>query len=121
MSEIPQFVVRFKGRISWEGRANGLPDEIYSFLIFPTGYDRGVMDKAINEQSTSFARNQGMVAQRDQGQIIDMRQMPGDQMFVPMQWIVSITVDAFQLGEELSMPDEKGVERKADGNEPLTN
>jgi hypothetical protein len=42
-------------------------------------------------------------------------------MFVPMRWIVYMDVDVFNLGEELSMPDENGVERMSDGKEPLAN
>jgi hypothetical protein len=31
---MPQYVIRFNGRISWEGQANGITYVIYAFLLF---------------------------------------------------------------------------------------
>jgi hypothetical protein len=75
--------------------------------------------KAINAQTAAFVSAQAMSVQRDQGQIIDLNQMPQDRMLVPMNWIVCIDVSVFPLGGEISKPDEEGVERLANGEEPV--
>ncbi len=111
-------VIRFTGKISWEGQSNGLPPEIYAFLIF-TEYDQKIFNNAIEAQVGAFSHFQGMAVQQDQGQIIDLRQMPQDHMWIPMKWIVSITSSVHNMVGELSMPDAQGVERLNDGSEPV--
>jgi len=113
-----QHVIRFNGRISWEGQANGLPETIYAFLIFD-GDDSKKMNELIESQSLAFVRSQCMIVQRDQGKVIDLRQTPQDRMLVPMHWIVNIAVDINPMVGELSQADETGVERFKDGTEPV--
>lgn len=114
------YIVRFNAKISWEGRINGLPETIYAYLMFDQ-YDEKICNQVMENELAKFIHSRGMAAQKDQGQVIDLRQFPQDRMFVPMQWIVHITVDAFNLGADLSLPDEAGVERLPDGNEPPKN
>lgn len=112
-----QYVIRFTGKISWEGQSNGLPPEIYAFLIFE-GNDNAAINRLIESQFDAFVRIQGMAVQKEQGKIIDIRQTPADRMFVPMRWIVHINIGIHRLVGELSQPDEQKVERLADGSEP---
>jgi hypothetical protein len=112
-----QHVIKFTGKISWDGRANGLPEEIYAFVIFD-GDDSKQINNIIEAQGTAFVRSQAMYVQRDQGQVIDIRQIPQDRILVPMCWIVSIAVTVTPLVGELSLGDEDGVERLKDGSEP---
>jgi hypothetical protein len=90
---------------------------IYAFIMMK-GYDRDVFNAAIEAQCGAFLRSQSMIAQKDQGSIIDVNQMPAERMMVPMHWIVKITVDVFPMVGELTMPDENGVERLVNGEEP---
>jgi hypothetical protein len=112
------YVIRFTGKISWEGQANGLPPEIYAFLIF-TEYEQEKFNAAIENQCGQFIYHRGMAVQRDQGALIDLRQMPQDRMWVPMDWIVSITPSVHNLTGELPIADHEGVERLEDGTEPI--
>lgn len=113
-----QIIIRFVGKISWEGRSNGLPEKIYAFLIFPGAAERQFVINEIEKQSQAFAIGGGMSVQKDQGQIIDMRALPEDRIFVPMHWIAFIGVERHSLTNELSWADEHGVERFANGEEP---
>ncbi len=112
------YIIRFTGKISWEGQSNGLPKEIYAFLIFD-GYDRELFNKTIENQVGQFTRIQAMVVQKDQGQVIDLRQLPQERMLVPFKWIVSIYAEVHNLTGELPEADHEGVERLKDGSEPL--
>lgn len=118
MESVPQYVIRFTGKVSWDGQANGLPPEIYGFIIFE-GDDSKAINALIEIQASIFIRNQCMLVQRDQGKIIDMNQTPADRMLVPMRWIVSITVGIHLMTGELPQRDEEGVERLKDGTEPV--
>lgn len=111
-------VIRFTGKISWEGQSNGLPEKVYAFLFFQA-YERQLFVNQINEQMEMFTHEGGMQCQTVQGEIIDLDQMPQDRMFVPMQWIVNIKPEVIHLSQELSLPDEDGVERLSDGSEPI--
>jgi hypothetical protein len=112
------YVLRFTGNISWEGQSNGLPPKLYAFLIFE-GYQREMFNDAMEKQLRAFIAAQGMAAQREQGKVIDVRQVPQDRIFVPMRWIVSLEVDVVNMTGELSNPDGEGVERLNDGSEPV--
>jgi hypothetical protein len=112
-----QHVIRFNGRISWEGRASGLPETIYAFLIYD-GDDRDGINRLIETQVSNFLKAQAMMVQKDQGQIIDLRKIPQDRMVVPMRWIAFMDVNVMPLTGELSQADEDGVERFKDGSEP---
>ena len=109
--------IRFVGKISWEGQANGLPENIYAFLFYQD-YNRETFGTAIDQQMHQFTMEQGMHCQRVQGDLIDMTQMPQDRQFVPMQWIVSIRPEVINFSHELPLADEQGVERLSDGSEP---
>lgn len=113
-----QYVLRFTGKISWEGRKNGLPSKICAFLFFE-GDDRNAIVNLIGQQLKLFVTEQGMAVQRDQGEVIDIRQVPAERMFVPMRWIVCITVDLNRLVGEASLPNQEGVELLSDGSEPV--
>jgi hypothetical protein len=111
-------LIKITGKISWDGQANGLPPEIFAFLLF-TEYDKKLFNDTIEGQVGQFIKYQGMAVQQDQGQIIDIREMPQDRMWVPMKWIVKIIPTIHQLTGELPEADEHGVERLVDGSEPV--
>ena len=115
-----QYVIRFNGKVSWEGQSNGLPPTLYAFVIYE-GDSTEDMVKIIEAQVGGFLRMQAFACQKDQGQVIDMRQTPAERMLVPFKWIVNITTDIYKLGAELAIADEQGVERMSDGSEPKVN
>jgi hypothetical protein len=115
-----QSIIRFTGRISWDGQMNGLPSQIYSYIILD-GDNTEEINKVIEAQATAFVRSQVMVTQREQGKIIDVRQTPSDRKLVPMRWIVEIYAEVIPLTGELSFSDDEGVERLKDGSEPIKN
>jgi hypothetical protein len=91
---------------------------IYAYLIFD-GNDSAAINQLIETQAGYFLRAQTMAVQKNQGAIIDVRQVPQDRMLVPMRWIVNITADVFPLVGELSETNEQGVEVLKDGTEPI--
>lgn len=115
----PQYVIKITGDISWEGQANGLPKSIYAFLIYE-GDDASDISSLIENQMGAYLRAQTMFVQRDQGQVIDLRETPQDRMCVPFRWIVKFHAKVDKLSGELSIADENGVERLKDGKKPLT-
>ncbi len=112
-----QMVIRFNGHITWAGRANGLPDTIYAFLIVQD-VELGMVNKLIEEQQGAFIRSQAMYVQREQGKIIDLRFHAHERMLVPFHNIALMTVDLINMDGTVSEPDENGVERLPDGSEP---
>ena len=115
-----QHVLTITAKISWEGQANGLPPEVYAFVIY-TGEDPSIINAILENEISTFARYQMMFAQRDQGQIIDLHKTPQDRIAIPFRWIVNFSATVGKLGAELSEPDEEGVERLSNGNQPLLN
>ena len=113
----PQYVIRFIGKVSWEGQTNGLPPEIYAYIIFE-GDEKKDIDAVIEQQAAAFVRMQAMAVQKEQGKVIDIRQTPADRMLVPFRWIVMLSSDIHHMIGELSAPDEAGIERLSDGSEP---
>lgn len=111
-------IIRFNGHITWAGRADGLPKVIYAFLITENA-NEPFITKLIEDQTRAFVASQVMYAQRDQGQILDLRLTPKDRMLVPFHQISCIDVDVIPMTGELSMPDEKGIERLENGEEPV--
>jgi hypothetical protein len=97
---------------------NGLPEVIYAFLMMK-GYDHEMFNTAIEAQCGAFLRSQCMIVQKDQGKLIDIKQMPAERMMVPMRWIAFIDVDVFPMTGEFPMADEKGTERLENGEEPV--
>jgi hypothetical protein len=121
---VNQYALKFTGKISWEGQANGLPPEIYAFIIlegFGGAQEKAFIDQTIEQQAAAFHRTQTMVVQRDQGRMLDMRVTPADRIIVPFKWIVSISASIHKLGAELTEPDGEGVERLKDHTTPLLN
>ena len=112
-----QYVPRFIGKVSWEGRANGLSPEIYGYIIYE-GDNTAQINEILEAQSASFIHMQAMAVQKDQGKIIDIRQTPSDRMLVPFRWLVSMSCDIHKMVGELSNPDENGIERLSNGDEP---
>jgi hypothetical protein len=113
-----QHLIKLTAVISWEGRANGLPEEIFAFVIY-NGDDAATINKLIEDQMSAFIRSQMMFAQRDQGAIIDVRISPQDRIAVPFRWIVKFYATVTKLTGELSQADEEEVERLEDGSEPV--
>lgn len=113
-----QYVIKITGQISWEGRENGLPEEIYAFIIYE-GDDSAQINKQIEDQMAAFIRTQMMFVQRDQGAVIDIRMTPQDRIAVPFRWIVKFYASVEKLVGELSAPDEEGIERFQDGTIPV--
>lgn len=112
-----QHVIRFNADVSWEGQSNGLPKTLHAFVIFE-GDDSAAINDIVERQSGAFLKVGAFFCQKDQGSIIDMRQVPQERMLIPMQWITRLTVDVTAMVGELSMPDKDGVERLANGEEP---
>lgn len=115
-----QHVIKITGKISWEGRMNGLPEEISAYIIY-TGDDPAMINTIIENEIGTFARYQMMFAQRDQGQIIDLKQTPQDRIGVPFRWVVNFYVTVTKLIGELSEADDTGVEVLTDGTKPKLN
>ena len=111
------YIIDFVAKTSWEGRINGLPNELHAYLLFD-GYNRKAFDDAIEAQTAVFLKVNAFFCQSDQGQVIDLRQMPQDRMLVPIRWIVDMKVRVINVVGEISQADEQGVERLADGSEP---
>lgn len=119
-----QYALKFTGQISWEGQTNGLPSEIYAYVIVEGeggAQEKAFIDSIIEQQGAAFIKAQAMVVQRNQGEMIDFRQTPADRLLVPFKWIVSIRSSIHRLGEELSGPDDEGIERFKSGQIPLKN
>jgi hypothetical protein len=118
-----QHAIQFTGKVSWEGQMNGLPPEIHAYVLFDGDgeNDAVIANKIIEDQAGQFIRARGMFVQRDQGQIIDLRQAPQDRMYIPFRWLVYMTPSIHKLNGELSLPDSEGVERLKDGSEPRKN
>lgn len=115
-----QQVIKFIGKISLEGQANGLPPEIYGFLTLQDADNAGVSD-AVSKQFGFYRGMGGMVVEKDQGAAIDMQISWLSRMYVPFEWIVSVTLSVHNLTLDISLPDEKGVERLTDGTEAVKN
>lgn len=113
-----EHVIRFNGHINWAGRASGLPEVIYAFLIV-TDANEAFINKLIEDQTASFIRSQAMYVQREQGKPIDLRIKAQDRLLVPFHNIAYINVDVTALTGELSSADEHGVERLENGEEPI--
>ncbi len=116
-----QYALKFTGRISWEGQANGLPSEIHAYIILESeggAQEKAFIDQTIENQTMAFVRMQAMAVQRNQGDMIDLRQTPADRILVPFKWIVDISASIHKLGAEASDPDADGVERLNDGSTP---
>lgn len=118
-----QYAIQFIGKVSWEGQSNGLPPEISAYLVVESeggAAEKPFITDVIEKQVTAFFKWGAMFVQRDQGQIVDLRQTPQDRIAVPLRWIVSLSVKLHALGAELPNADENGVERLKDGSKALT-
>lgn len=113
-----QTLIRFNGHITWEGRTNGLPEVIYAFVILDEATPEFIV-QMIEQQMNWFTSRQLMFVQREQGEVIDIRTAIAQRMAVPFHTIAFIDVDVMPLTGELSNPDESGVERLSNGEEPV--
>jgi hypothetical protein len=113
-------VIKFVGKISLAGRANGLPDEIYGFVTIQDG-DNAAISNVIAAQFGRYREMGGMVVEKNQGSLVNREITWLGHMFVSFEWIVRITVELANLTQEISLPDEKGVERLVDGTELVKN
>jgi hypothetical protein len=115
-----QHVIKITAHISWEGRANGLPEEVSAYVIY-TGENPADVNAIIEAEISTFARYQMMFVQRDQGQVIDIRLTPQDRIGIPFHWIVNFSITVSKLGAELSEANEEGLEVFQDGSKPRVN
>jgi hypothetical protein len=115
-----QQIVKFIGKISFEGQMNDLPPEIYGFVTMQDA-DNKLMSDVIAGQFGRYREMGGMVVEKDQGAFVNREITWLGHMFVPFEWIVRITVALVNLSQEISLPDEKGVERLVDGTELVKN
>jgi hypothetical protein len=106
--------------ISWEGQSNDIPEELHSYIIYD-GDETDAINNIIEGELHRFAKYQMFFAQRDQGQIVDLKQTPQDRIAVPLHWVVCLRAETRKLGAELSETGEDGKERFADGSTPLLN
>lgn len=113
-----QQLIRFIARTSWEGQRNGLPEFLYSYMIFDQ-YDRAIFDKVIEQNFQNFGLTQLFPTDADTDRIIDIREVPAGRRSIPLKWIVEITVSIHALGAEMSQADENGKELMSDGSEPV--
>jgi len=113
-------IIRFIGKISWEGQANGLPPEIYGFITLQDA-DNAAVNNAVAAQFGVYRAMGGMVVEKNQGALIDMQVNWLSRMYVPFDWIVSVQVAFTNLSQEISQPDEEGVERLTDGTKLVKN
>ena len=113
----PQYVIRLNAKISWEGRENGLPEYLYAYIMYD-GDQAAAINDIIEKQAGAFIRMQAFACQKDQGSVIDLAQCPAERRLVPFKWIVDITSDVHKMVGGLPHPDEFGVERLTNGEEP---
>jgi hypothetical protein len=113
---VPQIrLLRFTGKISFEGRNNGLPDEIYRFEAYDASSPPSAVIQII-EKNLAIMRNVGgMIVQKDQGSMVDPRTTIADNILVPWHWIVEVSTDVVVLSNDMPLPDDDGVERLPSG------
>jgi hypothetical protein len=111
-----QYLIRFNGHISWEGRSNGLPETIYSSVVYD-GEVNGMLE-AVAQQSKRACGMGGMMVEKEPGKLTEVGKISTNVMFVPMHWIVSMDVSILRLNGEMPLPDEQGIERLKDGSTP---
>lgn len=83
--------ILYTGHISWEGRSNGLPEKIFCLQMIESEGKGGIL-KAIQDQANHFFITGGMSVSEDPARLIDPNKLNLGKMYVPMRWIVRITV-----------------------------
>lgn len=123
MPDQPQNVriLRFTGKISWEGQANGLPPEIFTYIFYRADIPTEEVTRMIETQFAVYRQLGGMPVEKDQGQIIDTRRTIMDRILVKDRWIVSIHPDIVPIPGETPLADDEGVERLPNGQPALKN
>jgi len=91
-----EFHITFTGHISREGQLEGLPKEIYAFMLIETDSKGGIV-KAIERQSAEFFVAGGMAVSKDPAATRDPNKLDLNRMFVPMHWIAFIDVQVRQV------------------------
>ncbi len=114
-------ILRFTGKISWEGRMNDLPEEIYSFVFYDSRLTAAQIAKLVEDQLAIYRNMGGMPVERDQGQVIDLRASLADRVLIPMSWIVYIRPQVMPIVGPTPLSDENGVERLPDGKQAPKN
>lgn len=113
-------LLRMVGLISWEGRSNGLPEEIYDFISYDGRLSQQQVTKLIEEKLAVYVRIGGMPVQREQGKPIDPNATIADQVLVPWPWIVRVHPQLWPIpGPSIALPDEDGTERYPNGKPAL--
>jgi len=114
-------ILRFTGKISWEGQSNGLPGEIYAFEAYDASLPSQAVTQIIEKSLSLMKHLGGMAVQRNQGALIDPQATILDRIFVPWHWIVYVHPEIIVLGASMPIPDEAGVERLPNGTQALKN
>lgn len=107
-------ILRFRGKISWEGRMNGLPPEIFAFEAYDASLPQVAVLQIIEKNLALMKHLGGMAVQRNQGAIIDPQATIADRIFVPWNWIVHVHPEILPI-TNMPVADEEGVERMHDG------
>ncbi len=95
-----------------------MPPEIYGMIAIQDGNSATISD-AIANQLGLYRKLGGLVVEKDPGAPVDMKLTWLSRMFIPMEWIVNISVSLVNLSQEITQPDEEGVERLTDGSEQV--
>lgn len=115
-------LLRFVGTISWEGRSNGLPEQIFDFVSYDGRAPQQVIVKLVEDMLARYRHIGGMAVQREQGKPIDPNATIADRVLVPYVWIVHIHPEFWPIpGPAISLPDGEGIERYPDGKEASVN
>jgi hypothetical protein len=113
-----QTLIRFNGHVNHKGRGDGLPETIYAFRVLQDP-DAELINKVIEHQMNTFTSRQMMFVQRDQSEAVDLYSNLTSQMGVPFHNLACIDIDILPMVGEMSLPDEHGVERLTNGEEPV--
>jgi hypothetical protein len=112
-----QHLVRFNAKISWEGRMNGLPEVVHTYVIFQ-GNGPGLV-QAIYDHTKTIVSMHGITVEKEPGKMSVFGKVSNNAMYIPMQWIVFMDVDILPMSGEMPIEDANGVPRLSDGKEPV--
>ena len=87
------FCIKWVAKISTEGQANGLPQEIYaySFVIDSNPNDaKTQIAWLIEHEMNRFAKNGGLPVEVIPAKLTDFTRLDPNRKIVPMNWIVEL-------------------------------
>lgn len=114
-------ILRFTGKISWEGQANGLPPEIQAFIFYRADMPAEEVTKMAEVRLAYYRQIGGMIVEKDQGSTIDPNGTILDRIMVPERWIVFIHPEVVPIPGDTPLADDDGVERFSNGQPALEN